>query len=319
MDIETVDKYRGEVIGTVKSHLSVVNIIIYVLMFAGLFGLGLLNWVDLSFDLDQIDMGYLIRLLLQVFSYGSIIASLSVYHLNKRKETSREVKDLERYNDWVIRNYRPDMLSEYVLNVNQKTKRELYLEKYKTLLSKLETKNNTYEKQNEWRSFKKKIEVSEDEVIDYPNEYCRLKYEYLDKISRVDELFEDEVIKFDKLTPNDLVVGITNNKRGYIPRRKESTDLNIGVASSATIMFIGSALFTASILNFSQGLVNGLVMTAITIFFVFISAIKGIFNGERVFTNTTLKKLKFIRFHLHGYAMYEATEHKYVLPDDEKV
>ena len=315
--VESSYKKREEFLSLSKQQLKLSNLIIYLLLLVGLFGLGLLNWTDWTFDIELITMAYLIVFGIEVFSYANIIVSMSTNQLLKRKRTSKELYDIESFNGSVIDNYRPEQLSDYVYQDNMKEKRRVFLEKYRYLLSKLEKKYNDEETQRSWISYKKEIDgLSEGkEEPEPPNRYCRLKKEYLYKINNADELYLDEHVEYDELEIDDLVIGIGKKGKARVPRETEGGTLTYGVLRGAIVMSIAGILTTIIVINFRSEGWDAIVKTLITSFLVLLSIFKGLVNGEGVYEKVTLKKARFRKKHLHGYCMYEIEKNKFVVLD----
>lgn len=314
--INKAEQYKQDMLKNARKQLSIANVLTYGLMGVGLFGLGLLNWAELSFDLEAITIAYLITYILQIFSYGSIIASQSTNQLHKLKKTSVELSEIRAYIDFILRYYRPEQLSNFVYKENLKTRRELYIKRYKEKLAKLEKKNNNFKKQTTWLDFVELKKKNKDAYTKPPNRYCLKKTQYLDKLADVDKYYKEEHIEFDELKNDDLILGLSNSGSQGIPRDSEGLALGGGIARATFIMGIGGLIISIIIINFTRAGLDGIIGAFLTVFFVLLSAFKGLMNGERVYENVTLRKLKFQQSKLHGYAMYEATENGYVIKDE---
>lgn len=314
-------KRKQEYLSNAKAQLTLTNFIIYTMMLFGLFGLGLLNWTEWKFDLGLLTVAYLVSFGIEVFSYGNMIVSMSTYQLQKRKKTSEELYEVEQYNKTVVDNVRTEHLDDYVFNDNMNEKKKAFLNKYKFLIAKLEKKNNNEETQRSWRDYQKDIKLALEnkaELPEPPNKYCRLKEEYLDKINRVEELYENEHIEYDELSVDDLLIGIGKKGTKRIPRESEGGSLTFGVLRGLIVMSIGGLLTTILIINLRMDGLDAIVKTLLTIFFSFVTIFKGLLNGERVFEFVTLRKALFRKKHLHGYCMYEIKENKYVVVPEEE-
>ena len=317
--ISIAQKRKEEYLSNAKAQMTLGNFIIYSMMVIGLFGLGLLNWTDWTFDIRLITVAYLLSFGVEVFSYASIIVSMSTHQLEKRKKASENLYDIERFNNKVIENYRPEELGDYVYEDNMAEKRKMFLEKYKMLLNKLHRKYNKEETQRSWKQYQKDIKEAqekEEDLPEPPNRYCRLKEEYLYKINNVDKLYQEEHVPYDELHVDDLVIGIGKSNGKRVPRATEGSSLSLGVARGALVMAIGGILTTVLIVQFRTDGIDAIVKTFITVFFVFLSMFKGLMNGERVYEQVTLRKALFRKKHLHAYCMYEVNKHKFVVVDD---
>ena len=307
---------REQYLSMAQSQLRFSNIVIYFLLLVGLFGLGLLNWTDWSFDIELITVAYLIVFGIEIFSYANIIVSMSTNQLLKRKRTSETLYDIEKFNNDVIENYRPEQLSQYVYLDNMKEKRKVFLEKYRFLLSKLEKRYSSEENQREWMTYKKQLDnIKEGDEPSPPSRYCRLKKLYLYKLNNVDDVYKDEHVDYDELDIDDLVIGIGKKGKSRVPRETEGGSLTYGVLRGALVMSIAGILTTVIVINFRSEGWDAIVKTLITFFLVLLSVFKGFMNGERVYEQVTLKKSAFRKKHLHGYCMYEIEHNQFVVLD----
>lgn len=323
-----IDK-ENEIIETIKGAFRLQNLIVFSLAFFGLAGLGLMNWADLSYDRDGIDPSFALHTLFQVFSYGSIIGAFSVHQLSKKKAVSKEYIEAVSYIGWASKFYRREYLDEMVYRYNMKNKREAYIEKHQGKLDKLLDKFDKVEYHRAWKLFKEAIKEEVPEDFNFKHslnnkqnkkffDYVLSRYRLEDKLKKVDEDYEDENIKYDKLYTDDLIVGISKSNKRQVPRGSEGQDVSFGVGRQMLIMFTLSISLSLIVISSHDNWIDATIKTLLTIFFVFLSAMKGVTNGERVFENTTLFKVLFRKNRLHEYVIYEASENSYVLPKEEE-
>lgn len=325
--------------------------LIFFLAFAGMFGLGLMNWVELGFAWDRIDEGYLISTLIRVLSYGAIIASMSFHTLMKRKSKSVEYLRKRTRNHEILKYYRPTKLRNYVDRENHRNRKNKFIKTYENELSILEKKRSYYDGVA-WKHFIEKMkegnepDKSEDMGVSYKDlgfeikksrfrfinwlrkrklnkkekktkEYISKRFDYSAKINNPEEFMYKESVVFDELTVQDISVSVgeTHNGEDYVPRVKESTFISRGVLKGVVIMFAFNALITAMFFTYEDGGVSAIIHTIITVFLVVLSLFRGIVNGDITFENNTMLKVNFRANHLQAYMVMEAEENDYYIDD----
>ena len=296
-------------------YFTLKDILIYIILGSAVFSLGLMNWATFTFDWDKLSWSFVAHSLTQVVAYGAIIGSFTSKQLDKKKQRDKHYNKLVDYNFKVLEFYRPDKLKEYINLVNLDAKRTAYLDKYRTLLNQHEEKygkeDNIFECDRSWKRYL--IEKKENPEMTPPNDYCKNKEYLMQKINNANEDFETDNVTFEKLLIEDLTSGVLASDKHRIPRGTEAKDAFQGIMRNMTLMVAGSLLSAGILLNLNDGGIEAWAKTLFTIFLSFFSAFKGLWNGERVFDNTTLLKESFRRHHLHSYAVYEAKEHNHIV------
>jgi len=308
---QNIRKVTEELTENVKPLFTIQAILTYILFIVGLIGLGLINWATFEFEIHRLfDEAYWIENGIRVFSYGSIMMALSIYSLNKRKESDKEYLGNKSRINLFLRYYRPDKLKEYIVRENKERIKEEIIEKYKNKLAKLERKSDI-EDEIQWKNFEKEIASSEDKwSVDAPTKYCKLKRKYLDRIYNADEYVLSEKVKYAKIYQEDLTERVKKGKRG-VNRTPEGMYMSYGVLKTVVFMFLFSSLATSIALGLSDGGINAVIQTAITLFLAVIAAFRGTINGENTFEYNTKDKLKTQLHHLHSYGEYEAKQYNY--------
>ena len=313
--VEKGTEIQNNIKETAVDHFSIMDILTYLILALAIFFLGLLNWAEFRFDVDRLDSSYIAHTATQVLSYSLIITSFTSKQIRKRKELSKDLAYYKSENKDILSKMRPDKLKEYIYNVNMEEKRTQYLNKYEGMLAKLERE---YSKKSEdmyydrsWKQYQEDLE--EDPNTQPPDEYCEQKQLLLDKIDNVDQEYQNESIKYEKLFQDDLDQEIMNKPKKRIPRRRESTSSALGILTNMVLMFAFSLLVAGFFFGIEEDTIDAIVKTLVTVFMATFSAYKGMLNGDRVFNNVTLTKERFRHKHLYTYVVMEATKYKYYI------
>ena len=315
MDTAKARELQDDVTSHIRANLRIVDIFVYLMLLFGLAGLGLMNWAELYWDLSRLSEAYFVSLGIQLFSYGAIIISRATHRLDRRKKLDEQLKKFNDYIDKILENYRPEKLDEYIYRFNLNERKETFVEKYQKKLEKLIKKNQKEAIVRSWHEYVRDKEKDPD--VQPPNKYCQLKGEYLDKLANWENYYLKESVNYEKISMNDLTVDVGKKKQRKVPRESEGGVMLLGVGRSLGFMGIGAALSNLIMVSLTESGIQALISTFITIFFVFMSALKGDMNGERTFEKTTLSKAKFRKHHLHAYAIEEATKNNFIVIEDE--
>lgn len=339
MEEEKITSAYRKTGSVIKSYFDLQSIFVYLMILIGSFGLGLMNWADLSFDFDNIDEAYWVHTMLQLFSFGSIISGVSLWKLQKLKDTSTRLKELTQFINEKLSYFRPHILKEYIDEDNYREKKDRFLEKYRNKLGKLEenapmeatfvwknymelrkenpdldifTLNRKYSFDDIYEPMVERKPRKQKKVKKEIKEYVKQKEEYLTKLENPDDYVSNDSVYFDEIEYDDIVSGInSDNNKKRVPREKEGVVLSKGVSKGLFIMFIGSLISTSLFVSATYEGLDAIIKTLITVFFVLLSSIRGIVNAQNVFHNVTLPKQEFRKQHLHAYSLKEASEYGY--------
>lgn len=297
------------------------DVVVYSLLIFAIGALGLMNWAELTFDIDNLTLGYIAHSLFQILAYASIITSFGIKQLDKRKELSKKLHDARTQSNKILKRYRPLELKKYVMRENMDAKKEAFVDKYTEKLDEFEKKHEKREDyftlERSWKEYKDaqhdndKLPEEERTKIEPPNDYCKEKEFYLDRMHKPYEYFEDENIDYDKFTREDLTSGIRAKGKGRVPRGTEGGAMTANVSRNIFFMTAWSFLTAGIALGASQGGIDAVAKTGLTIILALWSAFKGLAVGERVFESVTLEKELWRQHHLHAYAVMEASENNY--------